>query len=73
MTIALCLLSVGQPAYVLSFVAFRIFDILKPWPICWFDRTIHGGLGIMLDDLLAGALAAIPIIIILSLTTLPLP
>ncbi|SIS40822.1 phosphatidylglycerophosphatase A family protein [Insolitispirillum peregrinum] len=73
MTIALCLLSVGQPAYILSFVAFRIFDILKPWPICWFDRSIHGGLGIMLDDLLAGALAAIPIIIILSLTTLPLP
>lgn len=73
MTIALCLLAAGQPAYTLSFIAFRLFDILKPWPICWFDRSIHGGLGIMLDDLLAGALAAIPIIIILSLITLPLP
>ena len=31
-----------------GFVLFRLFDILKPWPISWFDRRIHGGLGIML-------------------------
>ncbi len=40
-----------------GFVLFRLFDILKPWPIAWLDRRIGGGLGIMLDDLLAGALA----------------
>lgn len=37
-----------------GFVLFRLFDILKPWPINWLDRRIGGGLGIMLDDLLAG-------------------
>ncbi len=40
-----------------GFVLFRLFDILKPWPISWFDRRIHGGLGIMLDDLIAGLFA----------------
>ncbi len=42
-----------------GFVLFRLLDILKPWPICWVDRRCHGGLGIMLDDLLAGAVAAV--------------
>lgn len=42
----------------LGFALFRLFDILKPWPISWFDAHIHGGIGIMLDDFLA-ALAAI--------------
>ncbi len=37
-----------------GFVLFRLFDILKPWPIGWLDRQVSGGLGIMLDDLLAG-------------------
>lgn len=37
-----------------GFVLFRFFDILKPWPINWIDRRVSGGLGIMLDDLLAG-------------------
>ena len=37
-----------------AFVVFRFFDIIKPWPIGWLDRKVKGGLGIMLDDLLAG-------------------
>jgi phosphatidylglycerophosphatase A len=37
-----------------GFVLFRLFDMLKPWPISWADRRIKGGVGIMLDDLLAG-------------------
>ena len=37
-----------------GFIAFRIFDIAKPWPIRWCDRHVHGGAGIMLDDILAG-------------------
>ena len=44
---------------VAGFCLFRLFDIWKPWPICWADRRLTGGLGIMLDDLLAGALAAV--------------
>ncbi|HES76117.1 MAG TPA: phosphatidylglycerophosphatase A, partial [bacterium] len=35
---------------------FRLFDILKPGPIGWCDRHLHGGLGIMLDDIVAGVL-----------------
>ena len=42
-----------------GFLLFRFFDMLKPWPISWADRKLHGGAGIMLDDLLAGLLAAL--------------
>lgn len=41
----------------LGFALFRLFDAAKPWPIRWFDRRVHGGFGIMLDDAIAGALA----------------
>ncbi len=41
-------------AMVLSFIAFRVFDIWKPWPIGWVDRHCSGGWGIVLDDVLAG-------------------
>lgn len=40
-----------------GFVLFRLFDIVKPWPIRWFDRHVHGGFGIMIDDVLAGVMA----------------
>lgn len=42
---------------LLGFVLFRVFDILKPWPVRIADRRIPGGLGIMFDDLLAGLYA----------------
>ena len=42
---------------VIGFAMFRLFDILKPWPISWIDRQVHGGLGIMLDDMLAALFA----------------
>ena len=42
-----------------GFVLFRLFDILKPWPIGWLDRRVHGGTGIMLDDVIAGVFAAV--------------
>lgn len=37
-----------------GFLLFRLFDIWKPWPIGWLDRKVSGGVGIMVDDLLAG-------------------
>ena len=49
---------------VAAFVLFRIFDITKPWPIRYFDRTLKGGFGVMFDDLLA-AIAAIAILLLL--------
>ena len=48
----------GWPWIVTGFVLFRFFDVLKPWPIRWCDRHVHGGFGIMLDDLIAGLFAA---------------
>ena len=42
---------------LIGFVLFRLFDILKPWPIRWLDRRVQGGFGIMVDDLLAGVFA----------------
>lgn len=42
---------------VAGFALFRFFDVIKPWPISWLDRHVHGGLGIMVDDIVAGAMA----------------
>ena len=39
---------------LLGFVLFRFFDIAKPFPVNFFDSRFHGGLGIMLDDVVAG-------------------
>lgn len=41
----------------LGFILFRIFDIYKPWPISWLDKHVGGGLGIMIDDIVAGLAA----------------
>lgn len=40
-------------AWVAAFVLFRLFDIVKPFPVGWFDRKVKGGFGVMLDDTLA--------------------
>lgn len=46
--------------YIITpFILFRLFDILKPWPINWIDRNVKGALGVMLDDIMAAILAAI--------------
>ncbi|MFL1403987.1 phosphatidylglycerophosphatase A [Marinobacter sp. M1N3S26] len=42
---------------LLCFVAFRLFDVWKPWPIDWIDERTPGGLGIMIDDVLAAVMA----------------
>ena len=55
--IALFLAPVHLSAALAGFALFRLFDILKPFPVGWLDRRIHGGLGIMLDDAAAGLLA----------------
>jgi phosphatidylglycerophosphatase A len=41
-------------AMAMGFILFRIFDIAKPFPVNFFDQRFHGGLGIMLDDVMAG-------------------
>jgi phosphatidylglycerophosphatase A len=49
----------GWQGIVLGFILFRLFDIWKPWPIRWLDKQVAGGLGIMVDDLLAGLYALV--------------
>ncbi|MEE4245978.1 MAG: phosphatidylglycerophosphatase A [Kangiellaceae bacterium] len=57
--IAMIPLSNDWRAMLLGFALFRFFDIIKPWPIKWADAKVKGGLGIMLDDIIAGIFAAI--------------
>ena len=49
----------GWPWALAGFAAFRLFDIWKPWPIRQLDHAVPGGLGIMLDDLVAAAWGAL--------------
>jgi len=44
---------------ILGFILFRLFDIWKPWPINLLDKHVHGGVGIMMDDVLAGVYGAV--------------
>ena len=46
-------------APLVGLMLFRLFDIWKPFPISWIDQHIHGGLGIMADDMVAGVFACI--------------
>lgn len=55
--LTLLLLPATLSGLILGFLLFRFFDVLKPWPIGWLDRRVHGGLGVMLDDLVAALMA----------------
>ena len=55
--VTMSLAPAGAVWLLAGFVLFRLFDIAKPWPICSVDRRVHGGLGIMLDDVVAGIIA----------------
>lgn len=46
-------------AWLAALLAFRVFDIVKPWPIRWLDARVHGGFGVMLDDVVAALFAVI--------------
>lgn len=62
---AMILVPVTWYTMLLGFALFRLFDIWKPWPIRHLDQKVGGGLGIMLDDIVAGIYAAIVLHIIL--------
>ena len=55
--ITMWLVPITWQTIIAGFILFRFFDILKPWPIKWLDRKVHGGFGIMIDDVLAGVSA----------------
>jgi len=54
-------------AMVIGFLLFRVFDIIKPWPIKMVDQRVGGGFGIMLDDVLAGVFAGILALLFIDL------
>jgi phosphatidylglycerophosphatase A len=55
--ITMTLVPLSLTNVVLGFILFRIFDIAKPWPISYLDKNLSGGLGIMLDDVVAGLMS----------------
>ena len=55
--ITMWLIPLTWQTIIAGFILFRFFDILKPWPIKWLDHHVHGGFGIMIDDVLAGVFA----------------
>jgi phosphatidylglycerophosphatase A len=59
MWIALLPAALNPISAALAFILFRLFDILKPWPVGWADKKLPGALGVMADDILAGIIAAI--------------
>ncbi len=58
MLVALAPFEPSLVTWTAGFLLFRLFDIVKPFPVGWLDTRLHGGLGIMADDLAAGAYAA---------------
>lgn len=57
--ITMFMVPVSWYSIIVGFILFRLFDIVKPWPISFIDRKMSGGLGIMFDDILAGIFALI--------------
>lgn len=55
--LVLLVVPVSVSHWLLAFLLFRLFDIIKPWPIGYADRHVHGGFGVMLDDVLAAIYA----------------
>ncbi len=58
MLAALAFLPASPGWLAAGFLLFRLFDIAKPFPVGWLDRHLHGGPGIVIDDLAAGAMSA---------------
>lgn len=57
--ITMFMVPLSWQSILVGFILFRIFDIFKPWPISFVDKNLHGGLGIMVDDVLAGLAALV--------------
>ena len=68
MMIAMLAAPQGWGWAALAFALFRLFDIMKPWPIREIDHAMRGGAGIMLDDVMAGILAALGLLLARSIT-----
>ncbi len=63
--VALLGLPFNFPFVLGGFVAFRFFDIVKPFPIRWLEKRLPGGIGIVADDIVAGLMANVVLRIVL--------
>lgn len=68
--VAMVWLPLTWPAYFLGFVVFRLLDIFKPFPISYIDKKLKGGVGVVMDDVLAGILTNILLQILYTQTHL---
>lgn len=57
--ITMFMIPLSWQSVLVGFILFRVFDILKPWPISLADKKLHGGFGIMFDDVLAGVFSLV--------------
>lgn len=65
--VTMAFLPVSYVSVLVGFILFRLFDIFKPWPISWLDKNVGGGLGIMIDDVVAGLAAGGVFVLLQSL------
>ncbi len=63
------LIATPLTSWIIVFWVFRLFDIMKPWPIAWADSKVCGAIGCILDDVLAGIFT---LLFLLALNSLPL-
>jgi len=68
MWIAIIWLPMTWQTFLIGFLLFRFFDVLKPWPISYLDRHVKGGVGVVVDDVLAGLIVNIILQIIYQKT-----
>lgn len=57
--LTLALVPLDPLVYGLGFLLFRIFDVIKPWPVNWIDRRVGGAFGVMIDDVAAAVYAGL--------------
>ena len=57
--------SFSVPAAIIGFILFRFFDILKPFPVGYMEKRFSGGLGVVMDDVAAGAMSNVALQVIL--------
>ncbi|GAB2941124.1 MULTISPECIES: phosphatidylglycerophosphatase A family protein [Aquaspirillum] len=66
MWLLLSFLPTNAMTWSVAFIVFRFFDTIKPWPISWLDRRVKGGIGVMLDDLIAAGFSLLVMTIVLQ-------
>lgn len=64
--VTMALLPPTPKALIAGFLLFRLFDIVKPWPACWFDKRLHNGVGNVMDDVAAGVWARLALGVLLA-------